>query len=49
MTLSIIICSYNRASYISDALSSLYGQSAGLANFEVINVDNNSTDNTKEI
>ena len=49
MTLSIIICSYNRASYISDALSSLYGQSAGLANFEVIIVDNNSTDNTKEI
>lgn len=47
--LSIIICSYNRASYISDALTSLYCQSAGLNEFEVIIVDNNSTDNTKEI
>ena len=49
MTLSIIICSYNRASYISDALTSLYNQSSGLDNFEVIIVDNNSTDNTKEV
>ena len=49
MILSIIICSYNRASYISDALTSLYCQSAGLKAFEVIIVDNNSTDNTKEV
>jgi glycosyltransferase involved in cell wall biosynthesis len=49
MTLSIIICSYNRASYISDALTSLYAQSSGLDDFEVIIVDNNSTDNTKEV
>ena len=49
MTLSIIICSYNRASYISDALDSLYRQTAGLNAFEAIIVDNNSTDNTKEV
>jgi glycosyltransferase involved in cell wall biosynthesis len=49
MTLSIIICSYNRASYISDALTSLYRQTAELNEFEVIIVDNNSTDNTKEV
>jgi len=49
MVLSIIICSYNRASYISDALDSLYTQSAGLNEFEVIIVDNNSTDNTTEV
>ena len=49
MILSIIICSYNRASYISDALTSLYNQSSELDNFEVIIVDNNSTDNTKEV
>ena len=49
MILSIVICSYNRASYISDALTSLYCQSAGLYEFEVIIVDNNSTDNTKEV
>ena len=49
MILSIIICSYNRASYISDALTSLYNQSSELDNFEIIIVDNNSTDNTKEV
>lgn len=49
MTLSIIICSYNRASYISDALDSLYLQTAGLNAFEAIIVDNNSTDNTVEV
>jgi glycosyltransferase involved in cell wall biosynthesis len=49
MFLSIIICSYNRASYISDALDSLYMQSSGMNAFEVIIVDNNSTDNTAEV
>lgn len=49
MQLSIVICSYNRASYISDALDSLYTQTAGLNTFEAIIVDNNSTDNTAEV
>jgi glycosyltransferase involved in cell wall biosynthesis len=49
MQLSIVICSYNRASYISDALDSLYTQIAGLNAFEAIIVDNNSTDNTAEV
>ena len=49
MILSIVICSYNRASYISGALDSLYHQSAGLDNFEAIIVDNNSTDNTADV
>ena len=49
MILSIVICSYNIASYISGALDSLYHQSAGLDNFEAIIVDNNSTDNTAEV
>jgi len=49
MVLSIIICSYNRASYISDALDSLYTQTSGLDCFEAIIVDNNSTDNTAEV
>jgi glycosyltransferase involved in cell wall biosynthesis len=49
MQLSIVICSYNRASYISDALDSLYTQTAGLNIFEAIIVDNNSTDNTAEV
>ena len=49
MILSIVICSYNRANYISGALDSLYHQSAGLDNFEAIIVDNNSTDNTADV
>ena len=49
MQLSIVICSYNRADYISDALDSLYTQTAGLNAFEAIIVDNNSTDNTAEV
>ena len=49
MLLSIIICSYNRASYIGDALTCLYNQTSGLAVFEAIVVDNNSTDNTPEV
>lgn len=49
MQLSIIICSYNRASYIGEALNSLYQQTAGLEMFEVIVVDNNSTDDTEDV
>lgn len=46
MQLTIIICSYNRAKYIEAALNSLYHQSISLDQFEVIIVDNNSTDET---
>jgi glycosyltransferase involved in cell wall biosynthesis len=46
MQLSIIICSYNRASYIGEALSALYNQTAALDQFEVFIVDNNSKDDT---
>ena len=49
MQLSIIICSFNRASYISDALTCLYEQTSGLEAFEAIVVDNNSTDNTAQV
>ena len=49
MKLSIIICSYNRASYIEAAFDSLYNQSSGLDSFETIIVDNNSTDNTADV
>jgi glycosyltransferase involved in cell wall biosynthesis len=48
-TISIIICSYNRANYIGAALDALYLQSAGLDHFEAIVVDNNSTDGTPEV
>lgn len=47
--LSIVICSYNRASYITGALGSLYACNANLNDFEVVFVDNNSTDNSLQI
>lgn len=49
MKLSIVICSYNRAQYIGDALDSLYNQTSSLSEFEVLLVDNNSTDGTPGI
>lgn len=49
MQLSIIICSYNRANYIGDALTALYEQTASLDQFEVFIVDNNSTDDTPNV
>jgi glycosyltransferase involved in cell wall biosynthesis len=49
MKLSIVICSYNRAQYIGDALDSLYNQISSLSEFEVLLVDNNSTDGTPDI
>lgn len=47
--ISVIICSYNRARYIREALESLYRQDADKSTYEVIVVDNNSTDDTDEV
>jgi glycosyltransferase involved in cell wall biosynthesis len=47
--ISIIICTYNRADIISYCLESFVSQTAGQDLFEVIVIDNNSKDNTKEI
>ena len=47
--ISVIICSYNRARYIREALESLYRQDISKAFFEVIVVDNNSTDDTDHV
>jgi len=49
MLVSVVICSYNRAAYIGGALDSLYQQTASKDNFEVIVVDNNSTDDTEQV
>lgn len=49
MKLSIIICAYNREIFISDALMSLVNQTTDKSIFEVIVVNNNSTDNTKNV
>ncbi|HUC80404.1 MAG TPA: glycosyltransferase [Flavisolibacter sp.] len=47
--ISVVICSYNRADYIIQAIESLYFQTLSKEQFEVLVVDNNSTDNTGEL
>ena len=49
LQVSVVVCSYNRAAYIADAMESLYNQTLNKGNYEIIVVDNNSTDNTKEV
>lgn len=46
--ISVIICTYNRSDYLELALRSLVKQE-NCTDFEVIIVDNNSTDSTKDI
>lgn len=47
--ISVVICSYNRAEYIIDAVESLFCQTFPKPRFEVFVIDNNSTDNTEEL
>jgi glycosyltransferase involved in cell wall biosynthesis len=47
--ISVVICSYNRADYIINAIDSLYQQTLPKELFEVLVVDNNSIDNTQEL
>lgn len=49
MQISVVICSYNRANYIGEALDAMYNQAEAYHAYEVIIVDNNSTDHTKEV
>lgn len=49
MKVSIIIPTYNRADILKLTLASLENQSIGRENYEVIVVDDGSTDNTREI
>lgn len=46
---SIIVCTYNRSEILKYCLDSLEKQSADKSLYEVIVVDNNSTDDTKEV
>jgi glycosyltransferase involved in cell wall biosynthesis len=49
MQVSVVMCSYNRANYIGEALTALYNQHVSYEHYEVLIVDNNSSDNTKEV
>jgi glycosyltransferase involved in cell wall biosynthesis len=48
-SLSIVVCTYNRAPILAECLQSLVEQTASPDTYEVIIVDNNSTDSTREI
>lgn len=46
---SIVVCTHNRASMLADCIESLLNQTVNKNRFEIIIVDNNSTDNTEAI
>lgn len=47
--LSVVVCTYNRANLLATVLQSLCEQSIETSECEVIVVDNNSNDNTREV
>lgn len=49
LQISVVICTYNREDYIEDAMLSLYNQTLEKVNYEVIIVNNNSTDETEKV
>ncbi len=49
MKVSVIICTYNREKFLKSALESYKNQSLENDKFEIIVVDNKSTDNTKNL
>lgn len=46
---SIVVCTHNRASMLADCIDSMLKQTIEKNRFEIIIVDNNSTDDTEEI
>ncbi|MEL6321748.1 MAG: glycosyltransferase family A protein, partial [Cyanobacteria bacterium J06626_14] len=47
--ISLIVCTYNRDKFLDDCLASISEQSLNKEHFEVILVNNNSTDGTADI
>ncbi len=48
-SISVVICTYNRADLLADALASVCNQTLNPDEYEVLVVDNNSTDATREV
>lgn len=48
LLLSVIVCTYNRVDLLMEALQSLAGQTVDASLYEILIVDNNSTDGTQE-
>lgn len=49
LLISVVICTYNRANWLAAALQSVCEQALDSSEYEVIVVDNNSTDNTRAV
>jgi len=49
IVISVVIATYNRAKYLSKAIEGLINQTLEKSQYEILVVDNNSTDNTKQI
>ena len=47
--LSVVVCTYNREVYIGKCLEHLAQQTAATADYQVVVVNNNSTDNTESV
>lgn len=47
--ISLIVPTFNRASYLHESLPSFLGQTLDPVSYEILVVDNNSTDNTREV
>ncbi|MBI9062162.1 MAG: glycosyltransferase family 2 protein [Marinilabiliaceae bacterium] len=47
--ITIIVCTYNRADILKECLEALFSQTAPQSQYEVLVVDNNSADHTKQI
>lgn len=48
-SISVIICTFNRSELIEDTLQSLINNSAKKSDYEILVIDNNSSDNTESI
>ena len=49
LAISVVICTYNRAELLANALQTLCEQTINKSNYEVLVVDNNSMDNTRAV
>ena len=49
LRISAVICTHNRAAYLQKAIQSLIEQTLPKDQYEIIVVDNSSTDNTKQV
>src|SRR5689334_3601493 len=47
--ISVVLSTYNRCTLLPNAIESILNQNAKDLSYEIILVDNNSTDNTKEL